>query len=268
MRKKRVYIIVSILLVLICSIALSGCNLVIDGGWFDKADFLPEYESGYFRYAVKTFEDGKKEAYIVGLTESGLQQSALIFPTEIDGITVYGTTYKIESIIVTGTPKFVGELDSENLDKIFFTQSPSKAAGTRVTIATSQNVYKVFWNLEDSLSPNKNMIIGYNYYIEKGFVDALHNSHIANISYLYNYEDSPNCGYYWVDSYDESIITFIPPKPKRDGYEFGGWYKESECINEWVFETDTSGKEISIGDDYIDTYQGKYLYAKWIIKNK
>ena len=149
MKKSLVCIIIAVVLVTACITLLSGCNLVIDGGWFDKADFLPEYESGYFRYAVKTLDDGAKEAYVVGLTESGLQQSVLIFPNEIDGITVYGTTYRIESIMITGNPKYIGKLDSENLEKIFFIESPSKVAETSVILTMHQSVYKVFWNIED-----------------------------------------------------------------------------------------------------------------------
>ena len=34
-------------------------------------------------------------------------------------------------------------------------------------------------------------------------------------------------------------ITYIPEAPTREGYTFGGWYKEEECINAWNFETDT-----------------------------
>lgn len=38
--------------------------------------------------------------------------------------------------------------------------------------------------------------------------------------------------------------------PKRDGYTFGGWYKESTCENAWNFETDVVEGEV-------------ILYAKW-----
>lgn len=47
-----------------------------------------------------------------------------------------------------------------------------------------------------------------------------------------------------VDSYDQSLIEFIPPEPQREGYTFGGWYKEEECINEWDFEVDMTKEEI------------------------
>lgn len=74
-----------------------------------------------------------------------------------------------------------------------------------------------------------------------------------------------NENYYWVDSYDESIITFIPPEPQRDGYKFNGWYKEAECINGWNFSTDITAKEIVFdANKTYDTYEGVYLYAKWI----
>ena len=36
--------------------------------------YYPEYESGYYRYAVKTDEDGSKEAYLIGFTKLGEQQ--------------------------------------------------------------------------------------------------------------------------------------------------------------------------------------------------
>ena len=87
---------------------------------------------------------------------------------------------------------------------------------------------------------------------------------IANVSYMYNYENCPNDGYYWVDSYDNDLISFIPPTPKRDGYIFDGWYKEYECINEWNFSIDKVKDEIRYiqGNKY-NEYTGIYLYAKW-----
>ncbi len=41
-----------------------------------------------------------------------------------------------------------------------------------------------------------------------------------------------------------------PDTPVRSGYTFEGWYKESGCINEWNFDTDTVAENI-------------ILYAKW-----
>ncbi len=42
----------------------------------------------------------------------------------------------------------------------------------------------------------------------------------------------------------------LPNEPKREGYNFAGWYQEEACETEWKFETDTVKKELT-------------LYAKW-----
>ena len=93
----------------------------------------------------------------------------------------------------------------------------------------------------------------------------------ANVSYYYNYEGSANDGYYWIDDCEYGgIIEYIPPEPKREGYEFGGWYKEAECINAWNFDTDTlpeEKKELeAYGDGFreVTSYQETILYAKWV----
>jgi uncharacterized repeat protein (TIGR02543 family) len=42
----------------------------------------------------------------------------------------------------------------------------------------------------------------------------------------------------------------MPPAMTKTGYDFGGWYKEADCINQWDFDTDTVTGNIT-------------LYAKW-----
>ena len=42
-----------------------------------------------------------------------------------------------------------------------------------------------------------------------------------------------------------------PKNPKRKGFTFAGWYKESDCLNQWNFDTDIVTEPIT-------------LYAKWI----
>lgn len=86
---------------------------------------------------------------------------------------------------------------------------------------------------------------------------------MGNVSYMYNYEGAENEGYYWVDSYDNETIQFIPPEPQREGYTFEGWYKEKECINKWDFEVDKTKEEIPLKETSYDFYSGTYLYAKW-----
>lgn len=113
------------------------------------------------------------------------------------------------------------------------------------------------------------VIFGYNF-IENDFpsIYKYYNRKIANISYLYNYDGAPNGGWYWVDSVAESTIEFIPPVPNRDGYIFGGWYREPECVTAWDFENDVTGEEIVLEPYNYDysaymPYSGISLYAKW-----
>ena len=96
----------------------------------------------------------------------------------------------------------------------------------------------------------------YDGYVELNVRDPsiLRSLYKANVCYYYNLQESD---YYYVDYYDaDSLIEFIPPDPVNEGYSFGGWYKEKECINKWDFEKDT----VSLEEDEIEIK----LYAKWI----
>ena len=59
-----------------------------------------------------------------------------------------------------------------------------------------------------------------------------------------------------------SKIEIIPPAPEREGYTFGGWYKEKECINKWNFETDTL-PQLRLDENNEILFQETALYAKW-----
>lgn len=83
------------------------------------------------------------------------------------------------------------------------------------------------------------------------------------MSYMYNYEESENEGYYWVDNFDYgSTIKYIPENPEREGYLFGGWYKEPECVNIWDFDKDTLPEQ-KLDEEDREIYQETRLYAKW-----
>ena len=92
------------------------------------------------------------------------------------------------------------------------------------------------------------------------------NSSIANVNYYYNYQGAENKGYYWIDYcfYGEKI-DYIPLNPERNGFSFGGWYKEEECINKWDFDSDTLPAEKMDEENNI-IFQRTTLYAKWIKK--
>ena len=58
-----------------------------------------------------------------------------------------------------------------------------------------------------------------------------------------------------IDSVSVSPDSYLtkPADPTKDGYNFGGWYKESECKNAWDFTKDIVNSNVT-------------LYAKWIAK--
>ena len=86
----------------------------------------------------------------------------------------------------------------------------------------------------------------------------------ANTAYMFNYENCPNDGYFFINDFEYgAIIENTPYEPIRDGYTFGGWYKESECINAWNFETDTL-PQAQYNEQEQEIYQETKLYAKWV----
>lgn len=86
---------------------------------------------------------------------------------------------------------------------------------------------------------------------------------IANIQFLYNYEEAPNEGYFWIDDIDNGEkIEVMPDTPEREGYTFEGWYNEKECINEFDFNTVFEKPVLNEGDIYPEDYV-TYVYAKW-----
>ena len=85
----------------------------------------------------------------------------------------------------------------------------------------------------------------------------------ANIAYFFNYEENPNNGYFFVDLLEESgKLTKPPYDPRREGYTFAGWYKDTECTEQWDFENDEV--IISFDEEQNRIYEEICLYAKWI----
>lgn len=88
---------------------------------------------------------------------------------------------------------------------------------------------------------------------------------VPHLCYDYNYSDSPNNGIYWVDNYDYGdYVEYIPDNPLREGYTFGGWYKDAECKTKWDFEKDKLPEATYDEDGYVTDFVETKLYAKWI----
>ena len=245
--KKLLTIGFAVLLMLGMSISLSGCIL-------KKYD---TYDSEYFIYQVSR-ENG--EAYIVGLTDLGKEQEYLIIPETIDGKKVNCISQVVFDVY--RTKRKYGNIEdinykSKNLKKVFIV-SDIRIVNAWVSsgLILSEEVFYI-------ANADVEFTNGYYRTSLKGDT-AWHSLTAANISYDYNYENSPNDGYYWIDNYSYGEkIEYIPEQPIRDGYTFGGWYKESECINAWNFETDTL-PQAQYDEQEREIYQETKLYAKWI----
>ncbi len=86
----------------------------------------------------------------------------------------------------------------------------------------------------------------------------------ANTAYMFNYTDAPNDGYFFIQDFEYGkTIEDTPYIPLREGYIFGGWYKEAACINKWDFEKDTLPQTL-YNENGEEVYQETKLYAKWI----
>lgn len=209
-----------------------------------------------------SFYDDRTVAYITGLSELGQQQKSIVIPKEIDGANVVALgerTYVWE-------PK-VRKWYSDKLEKIYLLKR------LKILDETFDNCP----NLKKAIS-----VCGgsYDNTCKQYFANGLYLTYVrinpstkdeighANVSYYFNYENEENYGYYWVDDYDYgSRIEYVPEDPTREGYTFGGWYKEAECINKWNFNSDTLPEEkTEINEDGKEEviYQETKLYAKWM----
>ena len=235
-----------LILMFLFMLGLSGCG--------DPLKIYDYYIEGDFVFAYSKDEIETQRLSLYGLSEEGKNKEYLILPEEhkgrkIDGFgvvlsTFYGGTY------------YRDDFDSSTLKKIFvnfkFADVYNRYVG--IDYLKERNKYSfIFWNyvstgfLYGISSIIKEYIFGNNLINNeemKEILDVYYFSsssrlyYIANVSYIYNYEASPNDGYYWVDNYDSSLIQYIPPEPTREGYVFDGWYKEAECINKWDFNSD------------------------------
>ena len=247
---KKILMIFFILISIIGVSFLSSCE--------DDND--PYKEAGYYKYY---YDDDT--AYVVGLTELGMEQEALDFTAKLDGKNiVLGYDYSLNF-----RSEFLFDFDSDNLKKVYIVDYNNYNHGLLgITALDLDKIIKLdsiycryqtddveyYFNCNVELDSHKNFNNSSEYH-----------QFYANVEYNLNYDDND---IYFIDDYDNELISYIPQNPERKGYTFDGWYKESECINKWDFSLDIIKEKKWLNDNreyYKDQdYEKTTLYAKWI----
>ena len=263
--KKRWFMVA--LSMIVCSMfLLSGCKI-------GKSREI--VEDIYFYYDISR---GEGVAHLAGLTELGKQQKNLVVPKLI------GDGRKVISLSSGGTLlEPIGELDSAVLEALYVI--PSVEIALVNTFYACRALRKIIfintdgWTKFDADNEHKDynkmnnfpMIFISSFHYDAKRYDGKNkfktyygfDFYFSNCNYFYNYDGAENDGYYWSDNYDYGEkITYVPQNPEREGYIFGGWFKEPECVNVWNFDTDTL-PEAKYNEEGEALYQETRLYAKW-----
>lgn len=230
---KRKWTVIGMVAVLLASV-LTGCGEKKAGEYFEY-EIMGEKENRYIR--------------IMELTELGKEQEYIIIPGEIEGI----------KVTQLGGGYAYGGWDSEKLTKVYINSFHE--------ITVSQNFFDECNILEKIILLFVPTVGGYPAAPGATFIKSSTektNYGRANVSFRYNYAGAPNDGYYWLDDLDDELIGYIPPSPEREGYMFGGWYKEPACINAWNFAVDKIPAKVRDEEGNWLWDEETNLYAQWI----
>ena len=222
---RKRWLVVALGVIVSAMFLLNGCTV-------EPAVSFPEerlFESGDFTCFLDV---PGKNLTIYDLSEQGKQKETIIIPKEINGFPV-NLSPNLEKIVLIGTNSVIG-------GQVILTN----AGKGQMYISTADHLD---WQVNETGNLGRNCWP-------------------SNCNYFYNYDGAENDGYYWSDNYDYGEkITYVPQNPEREGYIFGGWFQEPECVNIWNFDTDTL-PEAKYNEEGEALYQETRLYAKWYIE--
>ena len=243
---KKNYIFLAFLMFL----SLSGCTQIKKYHYSGDFKYYVTY-IGYDGNETKNKKD-YKDAYatIIKLSSQAKKKKYIIVPETIDGFKVKRITFDKE------------KWESDSLKKVFI---PFKA---RVDNKKFDYNFIVIMladeNDQDIYTYDDVYVTSYYKNNKFQYFAPFTNNCYANLSYMYNYDTDINYGYYWIDRVNYGkLINYIPEDPVRDGYTFGGWYKEKECLNKWDFDIDVI-PQLTEEERFNRIEPETFLYAKWI----
>ena len=269
--KKLTTLLITSVMLFVCVFGLSGCKR-----------YSPK-ECGYLLY----YEDKEHWNYVevIDLSEEGHKQKYIVMPE-----TINGKPYQFTESNGFGTGTHSAKFSENNiLEKIYFEFFDYIIEYNSYVFFNCKALKKTIFN--NNLGYTKTIVFNDNktiYVPNDGslytnysnipvFVDEDGNEtkcfvvestyYLANVEFIFNYDDAPNNGYYWIDDIDDGEkLEVIPPEPTREGYTFDGWYCEKECINQFDLDTTIEKQKLIVSEKYYyypDNYV-TYIYAKWI----
>ena len=251
----RVIRIVLMVILIYCVLFAALSGIMIVSCSCHRANYIKT--SGYFEYVVDTDSDncGSKYVSIAGFTPEGRKQEVIDIPREIDGMPVryIGGYNAVESNWMV-SHYFVFE--NEALKKMYAHDNIKLIFGNAFADMPDMELMwcaESFDGLYDHFIRDVKTVYVYRTLYESEGLEDEERFFPANVVFMNNYSDEVNGGYYRPDNIAEGETIPEPPAPEREGYEFGGWYTEPECVTAWDF-----GESPTIEED------GEFrLYARW-----
>lgn len=210
--------------------------------------------SGYFQYIIeKDDNSNEKVVAVVGLTYDGMNREVIDVPREIDGKPVRYIGRRVAKVNLMGVEYY--HFESDNLKKIYLPDTVRMIDSDVFDYLKRADELEIMlcscYNTTIRDIGEFNRIYLYKTLYESG--DFSSNYAPANIVFMNNSSDEVNGGYYRLDNVETGETLPEPPAPEREGYTFGGWYTEPECVTAWDF-----------GDSpHIEEDAEFRLYAKW-----
>lgn len=215
--------------------------------------------SGDFIYTEWDMSEG--EIAIIGLSDEGKEKEILIFPATLDGlkVTQIGSKFGL---------KDSGILEIEIATKIYFTNEIVHiATGVVYSKGLTENMIHVFigsnlplhelftWK---SQLENSKIFMYQEYYDFLLSRDMMQENYVpVNVEYYID-EDT----LYFVDNAEGTLVNVIPPIPFKAGYEFAGWFKDTNYNQPFIFDEDII--PMKQFDDENKLLNITKIYAKWL----
>ena len=289
--KKKLFSLITSVCMIVCSMMFSGCLLNFDLKTTNDGVFVYHYANDTKYYTNESFN---RDYYVI-VDKVGELPETLYIPAYYQGKEIRRLYHYYTYGLGYGMPVYNG-LSLEGVKTVYLpfmcaAYNRKDAMETLYPVITFmpcliENYLDYKINLSENIQIYLSKLICenptiyvtenvYNNYLlyDTTYKEGIHENwaddgrcfiKVANTSYVFNYMNAPNKGYFFINefTYGEKIED-TPYEPLRYGYTFAGWYKEPECIHKWDFDKDAL-PEAKYNEQGGMIYQETKLYAKWI----